>query len=169
VPVRLRARRRGARSRAVPRAYTEQRGYPPMTQAHGQAVGLRLHHRRALLTGDREVLYRLGAVPVLGGNQAPDFRSIARFRQRHLQALRGCSSRASSSVSKQAWCGSGAWPSTGASEGRTPHGERHELQPDVEERDGAQERDRGAVGTSRGDRCQRGRGFGRPARRRAHR
>ena len=34
------------------------------------------------------------------------------------------SSRASSCASKQAWCGSGAWPSTGASEGRTPHGER---------------------------------------------
>jgi len=124
------------------------RGYPPYDPrlmvkllVYGYITGVRSSR------GDREVLQRLGAVPVLGGHQrltsvpspasaAPPPSPAGVF----LESLEHCQ--------QAAWCGSGAWPSTGPSEGRTPHGEGHEPTTGFEERKPAQERDRGAVGTS---------------------
>jgi len=68
----------------------EVRGYPPydprlMSSCWSTATSPACaRHGRS-----RESCQRLGAVRFLAANQAPDFRSIAGFRQRHLQALRG--------------------------------------------------------------------------------
>ena len=71
-------------------AYTEQRGYPPYDPrlmvkllVYGYITGVRSSRAIERSCTD-SVPFRF-----LAANQAPDFRSIARFRQRHLQALRG--------------------------------------------------------------------------------
>src|SRR3954447_23884402 len=68
--------------------YTEERGYPPYDPRlmvklliYGYAVGI---------TSSRKLeraSYRDVAVRMLCADQHPDFRSIGRFRQRHLEAL----------------------------------------------------------------------------------
>jgi len=71
-------------------AYTEVRGYPPYDPrlmvkllVYGYITGVRSSRAIERSCSD-SVPFRF-----LAANQAPDFRSIARFRQRHLQALRG--------------------------------------------------------------------------------
>ena len=71
-------------------AYTEQRGYPPYDPrlmvkllVYGYITGVRSSRAIERSCTD-SVPFRF-----LAANQTPDFRSIARFRQRHLQALRG--------------------------------------------------------------------------------
>ena len=71
-------------------AHTEQRGFPP--------YDIRLMLKLLLygyLTGTRssrgieKACHEMVAFRFLAANQAPDFRSVSRFRQRHLDALRG--------------------------------------------------------------------------------
>jgi transposase/cytochrome c5 len=70
--------------------YTETRGYPPYEPrlmvrllVYGYSVGVRSSRAIAGKCVD-DVAFRY-----LAGDQAPDFRSIARFRRRHLAALAG--------------------------------------------------------------------------------
>src|SRR4051794_34956777 len=68
--------------------YTEERGYPPYDPrlmvkllVYGYAVGVASSRKLERAT------YRDVAVRMLCADQHPDFRSIARFRERHLEAL----------------------------------------------------------------------------------
>lgn len=68
--------------------YTEERGYPPYDPrlmvkllVYGYAVGVTSSRKLERAT------YRDVAVRMLCADQHPDFRSIARFRERHLEAL----------------------------------------------------------------------------------
>lgn len=70
--------------------YTEKRGYPPYDPRlvvrlliYGYTTGVR-SSRAIQRRGVDDVAFRL-----LAADQAPDFRSIARFRRRHLDALAG--------------------------------------------------------------------------------
>ena len=71
-------------------SYTEVRGYPPYDPrlmvkllVYGYLVGVRSSRAIEKACSD-SVAFRF-----LSANAAPDFRSIARFRRRHLEALRG--------------------------------------------------------------------------------
>src|ERR671931_1686541 len=68
--------------------YTEERGFPPYDPrlmvkllVYGYAVGVTSSRKLERAT------YRDVAVRMLCANQHPDFRSIGRFRERHLDAL----------------------------------------------------------------------------------
>ena len=84
--------------------YTEKRGYPPYDPRlmlrlliYGHSVGVRssrVIERRCI----DDVGFRF-----LAADQAPDFRSIAQFRRRHLDALAGLS------CSRCDWRGGWAW------------------------------------------------------------
>lgn len=87
----------------VPADYTEKRGYPPYDPRlmarlliYGYTTGVR--SSRAIQRKCAEDI----AFRCLAADQAPDFRSISRFRRRHLDALAGyrSTSRASSTAEK---------------------------------------------------------------------
>jgi transposase len=70
-------------------AYTEARGFPPYDPRlmlkiliYGYTTGVRSSRKIERCCGD-DVAFRF-----LAANQAPDFRSVARFRRRHLDALK---------------------------------------------------------------------------------
>jgi transposase len=68
--------------------YTEERGYPPYDPR--LMVKLLLYGYAVAVTSSRKLeraTYRDVAVRMLCADQHPDYRSIARFRERHLQAL----------------------------------------------------------------------------------
>ena len=106
-------------------SYTEVRGYPPYDPrlmvkllVYGYLVGVRSSRAIEKACSD-SVAFRF-----LSANAAPDFRSIARFRRRHLEALRALFLQSLKLCQAAAWCASGASPSTAPSAGRTPRGER---------------------------------------------
>jgi transposase len=105
--------------------YTEERGFPPYDPRlmvklliYGYAVGITSSRKLERAT------YRDVAVRMLCADQHPDFRSIGRFRERHLQALPICWCRACACASRPSWSGSGCWRSMARSCAPTRRGTR---------------------------------------------
>jgi transposase len=84
--------------------YTEKRGYPPYDPRlmvrlliYGYTTGVRSSRAIQRKCAD-DVAFRF-----LAADQAPDFRSIARFRRRHLNALAGLFTQSLHLAIKLAW------------------------------------------------------------------
>ena len=110
---------------AIYESYEEERGYPPYDPRlmvklllYGYANGVSSSRKLERAT------YRDVAVRMLCADQHPDYRSIGRFRKRHLEALGSCSCRRSGCASGRSWLGWGRWRWMAPSCAPTPRGIR---------------------------------------------
>ena len=110
---------------AVYASYEEERGFPPYDPrlmvkllVYGYAVGVISSRKLERAT------YEDVAVRMLCADQHPDFRSVARFRARHLEALSGLFVQSLRLCREARLVGLGVWRWTGRSCARTPRGTR---------------------------------------------
>ena len=100
-------------------SYTEASGAPPYDPA--MMLKLLLFAYSIGVTSSREMERRCHtdvAFRWLSANAAPDYRSLSRFRRRHLVPSTPCSSRCWPCAPRRDWSNSAAWPSTAPSCGR---------------------------------------------------